>query len=54
MAAIDLLRDILDDFRQIGPMLRKSLKREVRLDIDAIEKRIVELIGDEPDINENE
>jgi len=48
-AALELLRDILDDFQQVGPMLRKSIKKEVKLDIDAIERRITEILDHEID-----
>lgn len=43
-AAFELLRDLLDDFEEIGPMLRDSIKRETDLDIDKIEKRIKEIL----------
>jgi len=46
-AALELLQDILDDLHQIGPMLRKSIKKEAQLDIDKIEKRIEEILKHE-------
>lgn len=46
-AALELLRDLLDDLEQIGPMLRDSIKRETTLDIDKIEKRITEILAHE-------
>lgn len=46
-AAMELLQDILDDIMQIGPMLRKSIKKEAGLDIAKIEKRIEEILKHE-------
>jgi len=46
-AAMELLQDILDDIQQIGPMLRKSIKKEAGLDIGNIEKRIEEILKHE-------
>lgn len=46
-AAMELLKDILDDIQQIGPMLRKSIKKEAGLDIGKIEKRIEEILKHE-------
>lgn len=46
-AALELLQDILDDLHQIGPMLRKSIKKEAQLDLDKIEKRIEEILRHE-------
>jgi hypothetical protein len=38
-AAIEFLKDLLDDISQVGPMLRKSIKKEAALDLDQIEKK---------------
>lgn len=46
-AALELLHDILDDIQQIGPMLRKSIKKEANFDIDRTEKRINEILKHE-------
>lgn len=46
-AAMELLQDIHDDIKQIGPMLRKSIKKEAQMDLDRIEKRIEELLKHE-------
>lgn len=46
-AAFELLQDIHDDLQQIGPMLRKSIKKEAHFDIDKIEKRIEEILKHE-------
>ncbi|MCL5069662.1 MAG: hypothetical protein M1308_01995 [Actinobacteria bacterium] len=46
-AALELLRDIHDDLQQIGPMLRKSIKKEANFDIDRVEKRISEILKHE-------
>ncbi|MBC2582605.1 hypothetical protein [Clostridium sp. DJ247] len=46
-AALELLYDISDDIQQIGPMLRKSIKKEAGFDLDKIEKRINEILQHE-------
>lgn len=46
-AALELLKDIRDDILQIGPMLRKSIKKEADFDIDKIEKKINEILRHE-------
>ncbi len=46
-AALELLKDIRDDMLQIGPMLRKSIKKEADFDINKIEKRINEILKHE-------
>lgn len=46
-AAFELLKDIKDDMLQIGPMLRKSIKKEAGFDIDKMEKRIDEILKHE-------
>lgn len=46
-AAMELLQDITDDLSQIGPMLRKSIKKEAGLDLDNIERRINEILKHE-------
>ena len=46
-ASMELLRDIHDDIHQIGPMLRKSIKKEAQLDLDKIERRIEEILKHE-------
>ncbi|MGE5632859.1 MAG: hypothetical protein ACM3TR_17465 [Caulobacteraceae bacterium] len=46
-AAFELLQDIDDDLHQIGPMLRKSIKKEAGLDLDNIQKRIEEILKHE-------
>ncbi len=43
-AALELLKDIKDDMLQIGPMLRKSIKKEAGFDINKMEKRIDEIL----------
>lgn len=44
-AAIELLKDILDDVNQIGPMLKKSIKKEAKLDLDKIALKIEEILN---------
>lgn len=51
-AALELLKDIRDDMLQIGPMLRKSIKKEAGFDIDKIEKRINEILRHEIEFEE--
>lgn len=51
-AALELLKDIRDDILQIGPMLRKSIKKEADFDIDKIEKRINEILKHEIEFDE--
>lgn len=46
-AALEILQDILDDIQQIGPMLRKSIKKEGGLDLDKIQTRIEEVLKHE-------
>lgn len=46
-AAYELLQDIHDDLQQIGPMLRKSIRKEADLDLDKIQKRIEEILKHE-------
>ncbi len=46
-AAFELLKDIQDDMLQIGPMLRKSIKKEAGFDINKMEKRIDEILKHE-------
>ena len=46
-AAYELLQDIYDDLQQIGPMLRKSIRKEAELDLDNIQKRIEEILKHE-------
>jgi len=51
-AALELLKDIRDDILQIGPMLRKSIKKEADFDIDKIEKKINEILRHEIEFDE--
>lgn len=46
-AALEVIRDIMDDLQQVGPMLRKSIKKEANLDLDKIERRIQEILRHE-------
>ncbi len=52
IAALELLQDILDDIQQIGPMLRKSIKKEAGLDLDKIAMRIEEILNHDIGIDE--
>ncbi|RKD30864.1 hypothetical protein [Thermohalobacter berrensis] len=51
-AALELLQDILDDVQQIGPMLRKSIKKEAGLDLDKIETKVKEILDHQLEDNE--
>lgn len=46
-ASLELLKDICDDIHPVGPMLRKSIKKEANLDLDRIERRIEEILKHE-------
>ncbi|MCX7921713.1 MAG: hypothetical protein N3B21_06830 [Clostridia bacterium] len=46
-AALELLRDFYDDLQQVGPMLRKSIKKEANLDLEKIQRRIEEILKHE-------
>jgi hypothetical protein len=47
--ALDLLERIRNDFQHVGRMLRRSIKDEVGLDLDDLEKRIREVFaGEDP------
>lgn len=46
-AALELLQDLLDDIEQVGPMLRKSIKKEAGLDLEALEHKIREILAHE-------
>ncbi|WZL74232.1 hypothetical protein QBE52_05710 [Clostridiaceae bacterium 35-E11] len=52
-AALELLQDILDDVQSVGPMLRKSIKKEAGIDLDNIEKKIEEILKHEIDFDLN-
>ncbi len=43
-AALELLQDLFDDISQVGPMLRASIKKEVALDLNQIERKIKEIL----------
>ncbi|HLR21084.1 MAG TPA: hypothetical protein VK087_03685 [Tissierellaceae bacterium] len=49
-AALELLQDILDDITQIGPMLKKSIKKEAKLDLEKIALKIEEIINEQEEI----
>ncbi len=48
-AALELLRDLYDDISQVGPMLRTSIKKEVALDLNQIERKIKEILDRQQD-----
>lgn len=47
IAALELLQDLLDDIKQTGPMLRKSIKKESNIDLDKIAIKIEEILNHE-------
>lgn len=49
-AARELLKDIYDDIHQIGPMLRKSIKKEAQFDLDRIERKVEDILKHEVDM----
>lgn len=51
MAALELLQDLLDDIKQIGPMLRKSIKKEATLDLEMFERKIKEVLEHQVDLD---
>ncbi len=53
-AALELLKDIRDDILKIGPMLRKSIKKEAQFDLDKIEKKINEILAHEIEFDGNQ
>lgn len=48
-AALELLHDLLDDISQVGPMLRKSIKKEAGLDLDKLVYKIKDVLDHETD-----
>lgn len=44
-AALELLQDLLDEISQVGPMLRKSIKKEAALDLNYFEQKIKEILN---------
>ena len=53
-AALELLKDIGDDILKIGPMLRKSIKKEAQFDLDKIERKINEILAHEIEFGGNQ
>lgn len=54
--ARELLNDLLDDLKDLTPVLRRMLLNEAQLDIDAWEQRIASFLsaGDEDDDNQED
>lgn len=50
IAAFELLQDVLDDISKVGPMLRKSIKKEAALDLEALERKIKEILQHQIDL----
>ena len=51
-ASLELLKDLLDEISQIGPMLRKSIKKEATLDLDKFERKIKEILEHQTDFDQ--
>ncbi|MGI6128616.1 MAG: hypothetical protein ACOYEO_00815 [bacterium] len=51
-AALELLQDLLDDINQVGPMLRKSIKKEAGLDLDRFASKIEEILDYQTDLEQ--
>lgn len=51
-AALELLKDIVDDIERIGPMLRNSIKDEAQLDLDKILDKAEEILNHEIGMDE--
>lgn len=51
-AALELLKDIVDDIERIGPMLRNSIKDEAQLDLDKILGKAQEILNHEIGMDE--
>ena len=51
-AALELLQDFLDDISQVGPMLRKSIKKEAGLDLDKLELKIKDVLDHQTDFEQ--
>lgn len=49
-AALELLKDILDDIDQIGTMLKKSIREEAGLNLEKIKTRIIEILEHEIEV----
>lgn len=49
-----LLSELLEDLRDVNPVLRRMLENEVRLDLDIWERRIKSLLHQVMDPNEDE
>lgn len=46
-AALEVLRDMHDEIEHVGPMLRKSIKKEANIDLDKMQRRIEEILKHE-------
>ncbi len=51
-AALELLYDLLDDIGRVGPMLRKSIKKEATLDLEKFERKIKEILEHQADFQQ--
>jgi len=51
-AALELLKDIVDDIERIGPMLRNSIQDEAQLDLDKILGKAQEILNHEIGMDE--
>lgn len=49
-AAMNLLQDLLEDFGEVGPMLRRSIREEAGIDIDGMERRLRRVLVETGDL----
>ncbi len=51
-ASLELLKDLLDEISQVGPMLRKSIKKEATIDLDKFERKIKEILEHQTELDQ--
>ena len=51
-ASLELLKDFLDEISQVGPMLRKSIRKEATIDLDKFERKIKEILEHLTDLDQ--
>ena len=51
-ASLELLKDLLDEISQVGPMLRKSIKKEATIDLDKFERKIKEILEHQTELEQ--
>ncbi len=51
-ASLELLKDLFDEISQVGPMLRKSIKKEATIDLDKFERKIKEILEHQTELDQ--